>query len=78
MAKAFVLISAEPRSEKEILEHLRGVPEVKEAHFMYGVYDFIAEVEADSMSRLKEVIEQKVRRLDNVRSTITTIAMEEK
>lgn len=78
MAKAFVLINAEVGSEKEVLERLRGVPEVKEGHFMYGVYDFIAEVEANSKNRLKEVIYQKVRKLDNVRATITTIVMEEK
>lgn len=78
MAKAFVLINAEPASEKEILECLRGVPEVKEAHFTYGVYDFIAEVEADSMNRLKEVIYQKVRKLDKIRATMTIIVVEEK
>jgi DNA-binding Lrp family transcriptional regulator len=77
MAKAFVLINAEPASEKEILERLREVPEVKEAHFMYGVYDFIAEVETDSMNRLKEVVYQKVRKLDKVRATITIIVVEE-
>ena len=77
MAKAFILINAEPASEKEVLERLRQVPEVKEAHFTYGVYDYIAEVEAESMNRLKEVIYQKVRKLDKVRATITTIVAEE-
>jgi len=78
MAKAFVFINVEPGSENEVLKRLRDVPEVKEAYFVYGVYDIVAKVETDSMDRLKEVITWKVRRLDSVRSTTTTIVMEGK
>ena len=78
MAKAFVFINVESGLETEVLERLREVPEVKEAYFVYGVYDIVAKVETDSMERLKEVISSKVRRLDNVRSTLTTIIVEGK
>ena len=78
MAKAFVFINVEPGSEKEVLERLREVPEVKESYFVYGVYDIVAKVETASMNRLKEVITWKVRKLDKVRSTLTTIVMEGK
>jgi DNA-binding Lrp family transcriptional regulator len=77
-AKAFVFINAEPGSETEVLERLREVPEVKESYFVYGVYDIVAKVETDSMDRLKEVITWKVRRLDKIRSTLTTIVVEGK
>jgi DNA-binding Lrp family transcriptional regulator len=76
MAKAFVFINVELGSETEVLKRLREVPEVKEAYFVYGVYDIVAKVETDSMDRLKEVITWKVRRLDKVRSTTTTVVME--
>ena len=75
-AKAFVFINVEPGSENEVLERLRNVPEVKESYFVYGVYDIVAKVETDSMDRLKEVITWKVRRLDKIRSTLTTVVME--
>ena len=75
-AKAFVFINVEPGSETEVLKRLREVPEVKEAYFVYGVYDIVAKVETDSMDRLKEVITWKVRGLDKVRSTLTTVVME--
>jgi len=78
MAKAFVFINVEPGSENEVLERLRGVPEVKESHLVYGVYDIVAKVETDAMDRLKEVISWKVRRLDKVKSTLTTIVVEGK
>jgi DNA-binding Lrp family transcriptional regulator len=40
---------------------------------VYGVYDIVAKVEADSMDHLKEVISRKVRRLDKIRSTLTEV-----
>jgi len=78
MAKAFLFINVESGSETEVLERLREVPEVKESYFVYGVYDIVAKVETDSMDRLKEVITSKVRKLDNVRSTLTTLVVEGK
>ena len=78
MAKAFVFINVEPGSETEVLERLREVPEVRESYFVYGVYDIVAKVEADSMNSLREVITRKVRGLDSVRSTLTTVVMEGK
>jgi DNA-binding Lrp family transcriptional regulator len=78
MPKAFVFMNIDAGSETEILKDLRGVPEVKESYFVYGVYDIVAKIETDSMDRLKEVITWKVRRLDKIRSTLTTIVSEGK
>jgi len=78
MPKAFVFINVDSGSETEVLRRLREIPEVKEAYFVYGVYDIVAEVETDSMDRLKEVITSKIRGLDKIKATLTTIAMEGK
>jgi len=78
MPKAFVFMNIDAGSENEILNRLRNVPEVKESYFVYGVYDVVAKIETDTMDRLKEVITWKVRRLDKIRSTLTTIVSEEK
>ena len=76
MALAFVLINSEIGGEDEILEELKKVENVKEAHIVYGVYDIAAKVEAETMDKLKNVITWKVRRLDKVRSTLTMIVVE--
>jgi DNA-binding Lrp family transcriptional regulator len=78
MPKAFVFVNVTTGSETEVLRRLRELPEVKEAYFVYGVYDIVVKVEADSMQRLNEVITRKVRGLDEIRSTLTTIAIEGK
>jgi DNA-binding Lrp family transcriptional regulator len=71
--KAYVLINTELGQEKSILEALNMVEEVSRIHTVYGVYDLIVEVEAESMDRLKEIILNKVRRIEHVKNTITLL-----
>lgn len=77
MTEAFVLISADPGSEDEVLKDLKKIQEVEEAYFAYGVYDIIAKVGAESIDNLKEIITSRIRRLDKVKTTLTLIIMEE-
>ena len=74
MPMAFVLINTEMGSEREVLAALRKISDVKEAYFVYGVYDIVAKVESDSMDRLKDVVTWNVRRLNKVRATLTMMA----
>ncbi|RJS84828.1 Lrp/AsnC family transcriptional regulator [Candidatus Bathyarchaeota archaeon] len=76
MPIAFVLINAEIGSEGEVLKSLRGIPGVEEAYSVYGVYDIIAKVKAESMDKLKDIVTWRIRRLEKVRSTLTMIVIE--
>jgi DNA-binding Lrp family transcriptional regulator len=76
MPQAFVLVNAEVGSENEALKQLRTIEQVKEAYMVYGVYDIVAKVEAETMDKLKAIISSKVRRLNKVRSTLTMIVIE--
>jgi DNA-binding Lrp family transcriptional regulator len=76
MPVAFVLINSELDKEEELLKELRSIENVKEAHFVYGVYDVIVKVEAESMEKLKDFITFKIRRLSDVRSTLTMTVTE--
>jgi DNA-binding Lrp family transcriptional regulator len=76
MPVAFVLINAEIGSEDEVVTELRKIGNVKESYVVYGVYDIVAKVGADSMDKLKEIVTWKIRRLDKVRSTLTMIVVE--
>jgi len=78
VAKAFVLVNAEVGSEDEVIGELRKISNVKESYVVYGAYDIVAKVEADSMNKLKDIVNGKIRRLDKVRSTLTMIVVEEK
>ncbi|MGQ9469467.1 MAG: Lrp/AsnC family transcriptional regulator [Nitrososphaerales archaeon] len=76
MTSAFVLLNVEPGSEDELLKELRKIEGVREAHRVYGVYDTVVKVEAESTEKLKEVLTWKIRRLPHVRSTLTMIIVE--
>jgi DNA-binding Lrp family transcriptional regulator len=76
MPLAFVLINAEIGSEDKVVGELRKLANVKESYVVYGVYDIVAKVEADSMDKLKEIVTWKIRRLEKVRSTLTMIVVE--
>ena len=73
---AFVLINAEIGSEEEVLKELRKVEGVVESYVVYGVYDVVAKIKADTMDKLKDVVTWQVRRLNKVRSTLTMIVVE--
>ena len=76
MATALILINTEVASEEEVLEQLKKLPEVKEAHLVYGIYDLIAKVEADTLEELKQDVTKNLRGLDKVRSTMTMICVD--
>jgi len=73
---AFVLINAEIGSEEGVLKELKKIEGVDEAYSVYGVYDVIAKVKADSMDKLKDIVTWQIRRLEKVRSTLTMIVIE--
>jgi len=71
MRKAFVLINTDLGSEGELLTELMKIEGVVGTHAVYGVYDMVVEIEAESEQKLKEVIFARIRRLKHVRSTLT-------
>ena len=75
MPRAFVLLNVDLGSEEEVLQEIKTIDGVIEAHRVYGVYDTMVVVEMDSTEKLKEVVTWKIRRLSKVRSTLTMIAI---
>ena len=76
LTKALVLINVEAGHEEETLSELRKIEGVEEAYLSYGAYDIVARVRADTMEDLKIVITRRLRRLREVRSTLTLILIE--
>ena len=75
MPLAFVLINSEIGAEVEVLKKVKQVASVKEAYIVYGVYDIIAKLEAESFEDIRDIV-AKIRGLDKVASTLTMIVAE--
>ena len=71
--KAYVLLNSELGQEPKIIDALEGVETITNIHSLYGIYDLIIEMDAETMDKIKEVVFNKVRRLDHVKSTITLL-----
>jgi DNA-binding Lrp family transcriptional regulator len=78
MLGAYVLFNVGSGSEDRVLEELRGIVEVQEAFFSYGVYDLVVRIRTDSMEKLKELVSHRLRIITDVKSTITLIQVEER
>ena len=75
MEKAYVLLSVELGSGREVLNALEEMPEVKETHQLYGVYDLIVQVEAETVQEIKELIEKRIRVIEKIRSAMPLICI---
>jgi DNA-binding Lrp family transcriptional regulator len=77
MPMAYVLITTESGAVDTVLASLKKMDFVKETYMVYGVYDIIATVKADTLDKLKEIVTWNLRSLDKVRSTLTMIVVED-
>jgi len=73
MPTAYVLLTTEIGSEKQVLNALKKISGVQEAHTLWGVYDIIAHVQADSMESLKQIITKRIDKIGKVNSKLTMI-----
>ncbi len=76
MPKALVLMNAELGHETNVVNELKKTPNVTEVYAVYGVYDVIVKVEAESMEKLREAIATRLRKIVGIKSTLTMIIVE--
>jgi DNA-binding Lrp family transcriptional regulator len=77
MPRAFVLLNVESGSEDNVLKQLQNIGAVTEAYVSYGVYDLITKIKTDTLDELKQIVTYKIRSINQVRSTLTLMMMEE-
>ena len=73
MTLAFVLIRVESGKEPEVIQELLEINEVIEPYLIYGIYDIVARVKVGNLEELENVIDKKIRKIQNVSSTYTLI-----
>lgn len=70
---AFVLMSVQPGMERQVLSHLKELDKVMEAFIIYGQYDLMIEVQADTREELWAFIGKEIRVIECARGTLTLI-----
>lgn len=75
MTKAFILINCELGSEKQIISDLKVIDCVKDVCGVFGAYDIVINVESETFEKLRQLIIWKIRKIDNIRSTMTLMGI---
>jgi DNA-binding Lrp family transcriptional regulator len=76
MATAYILINCELGSEESIIQELKNLDDVIEVHGTFGAYDILAKIESPTVDVLRETITWKIRKIDQIRSTLTLMGIE--
>ena len=76
MATAYVLINCELGSEESIIQELKNLDGVIEVHGTFGAYDILVKIESATVDVLRETITWKIRKIDQIRSTLTLMGIE--
>jgi len=77
MTTAYVLINCDLGYEAEIIDELKQLEDVKEVNGVFGAYDILAKIESANVKNLREIITWKIRKLNNVGSTLTLMVTED-
>ena len=73
MPTAYILLNTQIGAESQVLKALRSIEGVEEAHNLWGVYDIIANVQAESMEKLKYIIATRIEKIGRINSKLTMI-----
>ena len=73
MPTAYVLLNTEIGAENQVLKDLKKIEGVEEAHNLWGVYDIIANIKAESMEMLRYIISKKIGQIGRINSKLTMI-----
>ena len=79
---AFVLINSDLGKDVEIIAKIKEIldPE-KDVNYkvqgVYGVYDVLLKVSSDDSPKLRSIVTNQIRKIENVQSTLTMMVIEE-
>jgi DNA-binding Lrp family transcriptional regulator len=71
MERGFVLINCDIGAEEYVIEELKLIEQVKNAHVTFGAYDVIAELQAPTSEEFDQTVSRKIRNISRVESTMT-------
>ena len=71
MAQAYVMIHCYHSRESQVIENLKKIPEVIETNVLVGSYEIICKIVAPTYNEISDVIANKIRKQEHIKSTIT-------
>ncbi len=72
---AFVNIFVESQLMDEVIQALSKIDDVEELYEVTGEFDIITLVSADDIEEFREVLKNKIMKIQGVRSTVSSIVL---
>jgi DNA-binding Lrp family transcriptional regulator len=66
MTDAFLFINVQFLFIDDVMNKLKEIPEIINVHKVQGTYDIIARVHSDTEEKLKELVSERIRRIDSI------------
>lgn len=76
MVHAFIMVDTAAGKSQSLLDSVRDLDAVKEAHIVAGDYDLVVEVDADEVYQILQTASSDVQSLDGVVDTKTYIGID--
>ncbi len=76
MITGYVLLRIRPGMDRNVLQRVKKLPEVKAVETVYGEYDMLLRAEVSTLEALDSFIFDTIRTLKGVDASTTLIAME--
>ncbi len=77
MISAVVLVNTESNTQNAVLKSLRQVEEVEKAHALYGVYDILIKIKANSIDKVKEITKLRIKTIAGVKNSLTLMVIQD-
>ncbi len=82
MSTSYVLINSNLGTDVEIITEIKDMladqKDVElEIHGVYGVYDIVVKLSSDNSEKLRSIVTNDIRKIENVQSTLTMMVIEQ-
>ncbi len=77
MTDAFLFINVQFLFIDDVMNKLKEISEIIDIHKVQGTYDIIARVHSNTEEKLKELVSERIRRIDRIIGTVTVIIAKE-
>ncbi|MGH9998952.1 MAG: Lrp/AsnC ligand binding domain-containing protein, partial [Nitrosopumilaceae archaeon] len=81
MPTTYILLNSDLGSDVEIIKKIKEILDKEgksvqyEVQGVYGVYDIVVKISSDNMDHLRNIITNKIRKIDKVYSTLTMMVI---
>ncbi|WP_439027474.1 Lrp/AsnC ligand binding domain-containing protein [Haloarchaeobius sp. DT45] len=76
MVHAFIMVKTAAGKSEELLDSIRGLGAVSEAHIVAGNYDIISEVDTEEVYDVLHTVVGEMQKLDGIADTKTYICLQ--